>query len=365
MTPADPEEAEPTASPPANRASAQHAAVKRPQDAARNVITGQHPRITTSAQHERLTTSGQHERLTASGQHERLTASGQHERVSKSRVELVTRQTDDGSYELVYEEVSGDEEIDEGMPLTAGDLDPFWRRKPMVAVAILVGVVLVGGLSVAGVAALLDREPKKIAATDEEPTSGAEKPREQYEYVPPPNAGKQLPDPEENGDGDEDGEKKAVEAKASATVAQPGTPTRDTEAVGNRALPSAITPGPGLPKPNLTERPDFRDGLKAPVIPTPDKERLREALNERLNENQDDEEVIEESEEIPEEALEEAEEEIDEEGEEAPPEDEELDEENPDGDGPEEELPEGEGEDGEGNPDEEPPPEGEEGEFED
>ncbi|MEO1266901.1 MAG: hypothetical protein AAFX99_02320, partial [Myxococcota bacterium] len=132
----------------------------------RLATSGQHPRLTTSGQHPRLTTSGQHERLTTSGQHERLITSGQHERVARpSRVELVTRQTDDGSYELVYEEVSEDDGEDVLPPLTLGDSDPIWRRKPMVTAAIVVGVLLIGTLSVVGVATFINQEPKKIAAS--------------------------------------------------------------------------------------------------------------------------------------------------------------------------------------------------------
>jgi len=341
IEPDEPTEGE--AAPEPQRGSAQHAALKRaqaPQEAARNVVTGQHARITTS---------GQHERLTASSQHERLTASGQQERIAKSRVELVTRQADDGSYELVYEEVS-DDEGDEEMPLTAGDLDPFWRRQPMIAVAILVGVLVVGGLSVAGVAALLDREPKKIASTDGAPTDNPEQPGEQYEYVPPPNAGKQAIAPE-----DADAGAKTAKATATATSRTSGKPTPSPQsAVGNRALPGSVKPQP--PKPSFNERPGFRDAIKSPVIPTPDKERLREALKERMGE-EDDGEVIEESEEIPEEALENDEEREDEgDGEDAPegddeenlddeenPDDENLDEEGPEGDENQNEDPEGEG----------------------
>ena len=167
------------------------------------------------------------------------------------RVVPVTRQTEDGSFELVYEAVDVE---DEGADVAPHTPAPLWRRRPVqwAGFGVLALALLVGGL-VAVTVAFGPSEPKarKVATAKKGSNNG---PNEVYEYVPPAKNDGRI---DLAGDSeDDDGAPPPGEAIAPS---EPGT--------GEIPEGSAVAPplgaagGSGAPDP-----PGIDDGFKAPGI---------------------------------------------------------------------------------------------------
>lgn len=253
-----------------------------------------------------------------------------------ARVGLVTRQTEDGTFELVYgsleEDIEAHHEVDTPEPI------PAWRGRLGLMVAGGLAALLVLGLGIGAAMWWMGSDadkPRKVvakkgAATQED---GADKP---YQYVPPKEIEGKINLDEEDGDKAAAPSEAEGEGDKGALNANPAKLPSPYEKKPLQAPIRGLQPGSAL-KPRLPQL------QTSPLNPTP---RLGQPIFPNKVDPQDEESLDEEGQEH------EGEEEP-EEGEEGEPQDEEGRDEEA------EEEPE-EGEDPEG---EEPPEE--DGEFED
>ncbi len=197
-----------------------------------------------------------------------------------ARVGLVTKQTDDGSYELVYEAIEepGEDELAQGPEAPT----PLWKRRGVLIGAAVAALLLIVGAVIVVVSTGSDN-PRKVASSDKPKAAAAasdedtkDKPR--YEYVPPKKPEGQLAD----GEGED---KDLPETTTSAKGRNPGgaaDPGDALNAPGPGYEGAAVAPAPSgrTPMPNVDLKPripSINTDLRRPLDP-----RTRGAINKRF-----------------------------------------------------------------------------------
>jgi len=177
----------------------------------------------------------------------RQPASGKH------KIGLVTRQTEDGSYELVYADL--DEEAEESDAIQAPPT-PFLRRKP-VQYGLLGGVVVLVVAGVLGVALTGGDDTRKVTRSTVELPDDLGKGKKRYEYVAPGGDGNKVDLTGDDEEGDEAARPRVVTPRPDPT------PEHEEEEVDGMDEGG----GGGEPPP---EPHDSLNRVAPPTIPTPD-----------------------------------------------------------------------------------------------
>ncbi len=130
-----------------------------------------------------------------SGKFPKVSDTGKHPRIVP-----VTKQSEDGSYELVYEAVEPEAQEEVEAPLPA----PIWRRKaPLIGGGIVAVVVIFGGLIAGAISLLSDDRPRRVSSAQKAGADQGEGDEDapRYKYVAPRTNEGRLNDLDEEGEG--------------------------------------------------------------------------------------------------------------------------------------------------------------------
>jgi hypothetical protein len=201
---------------------------------------------------------------------------------------VVTKQTEDGSYEIVYEDVDDDEDL---LDFDAARPQPLWKKKPLLAVGIAFASVLVLFIAIGGAALILGGNGETVptddsSLKDEDELRGRGK--KDYRYVAPTGNTERV----NLDDDDEGGDDKVEDDRAEAPDNGRRPLTRPNLGLGN------------VPVPTMPIERDLPTALPQPhpTLGGPLYERNRDALKERAGANRDDEgeQAADQNEEAPE-----------------------------------------------------------------
>ena len=213
----------------------------------------QDPVLTTSGITNRRSSSSS---VSQTGSNPRISDTGRHPKVVP-----VTRQTEDGTFELIYEKVEEQTEDDDDLEF---HMTPVWRSRGVLIALGALGVIGILVLAGIGISSILDGDknsgPRKVRAGHDNLKPG---PKKTYEYVPPKqNDGKINLDEEDPGGSATD------EALPDGTAVDPpgARPRGNRGSDLNAAPPNAAQTDPNRPKRAGGANPglDFKAGLPNP-----------------------------------------------------------------------------------------------------